>query len=270
MADKQCTKCGEIKPLELFVTDNRRTNGVGSSCKACDTASSVGRKLAIRAKAARWSWHSRLVDRWHSAKKRTGITLEEYAEHYELLQVTGTRDHWQSWWIGHNKQKSWLPSSHYRAIADAAGEPVPDPRRSTCFIYPSWWGDKEIYSWRYHNLPEFNASERLRRQITKSARCETAMKALRSILSGGTSRVRETIGCGPRTFYRHMLKQMPKDMTADDLSTSAVHIDHIRGRALFDLSDPEQWKECWHYTNLRPLWAQDNLRRPKDCSDVLL
>jgi hypothetical protein len=47
------------------------------------------------------------------------------------------------------------------------------------------------------------------------------------------------------------------------------HIDHIKPCATFDLADPEQQKKCFHYTNLRPLWASENLSRPKDGSDTL-
>ena len=41
------------------------------------------------------------------------------------------------------------------------------------------------------------------------------------------------------------------------------HLDHIRPCFTFDLSAPEQQKECFNYKNLRPLWAKDNLSRPK-------
>jgi hypothetical protein len=39
------------------------------------------------------------------------------------------------------------------------------------------------------------------------------------------------------------------------------HIDHIRPCASFDLTDPKQLKECFHYTNLQPLSARDNLSK---------
>ena len=39
------------------------------------------------------------------------------------------------------------------------------------------------------------------------------------------------------------------------------HIDHIRPCASFNLLDPIEQKICFHYTNLQPLWAEDNLKK---------
>ena len=39
------------------------------------------------------------------------------------------------------------------------------------------------------------------------------------------------------------------------------HIDHITPCTAFDLIDPEQQKKCFHYTNLQPLWAIDNMKK---------
>ena len=41
--------------------------------------------------------------------------------------------------------------------------------------------------------------------------------------------------------------------------TECWHIDHIKPCSSFDLTDEEQQKECFHYTNTQPLWAKDNL-----------
>lgn len=39
------------------------------------------------------------------------------------------------------------------------------------------------------------------------------------------------------------------------------HIDHKRPCDSFDLSDPAQQRECFHWSNLQPLFAVDNLRK---------
>ena len=39
------------------------------------------------------------------------------------------------------------------------------------------------------------------------------------------------------------------------------HIDHITPCTAFDLTDSRQQRVCFHYTNLQPLWAIDNMRK---------
>ena len=42
------------------------------------------------------------------------------------------------------------------------------------------------------------------------------------------------------------------------------HIDHIKPCCSFDLSKPSEQRKCFHYTNLQPLWAVDNLCKGKN------
>lgn len=69
----------------------------------------------------------------------------------------------------------------------------------------------------------------------------------------------ELIGCSPDELKKHLENQFQPGMTWDNHGLYGWHIDHIRPCASFDLTDPEQQKQCSHYTNLQPLWAQDNL-----------
>lgn len=39
------------------------------------------------------------------------------------------------------------------------------------------------------------------------------------------------------------------------------HIDHIRPVCSFDMFDPEQQRQCFHFTNLQPLWKNENFAK---------
>lgn len=74
----------------------------------------------------------------------------------------------------------------------------------------------------------------------------------------------ELLGCTVSALKAHLEAQFTKDMSWDTYGRHGWHIDHIKPIASFDLSIPEQVQECFHYTNLQPLWAEENLR--KGCS----
>ena len=46
------------------------------------------------------------------------------------------------------------------------------------------------------------------------------------------------------------------------------HVDHIKPCSSFNLEDPEEQKKCFHYKNLQPLWAKDNLAKGASVVDV--
>lgn len=40
-----------------------------------------------------------------------------------------------------------------------------------------------------------------------------------------------------------------------------ICIDHHLALANFDLTSPEELKKACHYTNLKPMWAKDNIKK---------
>ena len=50
-------------------------------------------------------------------------------------------------------------------------------------------------------------------------------------------------------------------MTWELFMLGKIHVDHKKPCASFDLSQEKAQRECFHYTNLQPLWAKDNLKK---------
>jgi hypothetical protein len=111
--------------------------------------------------------------------------------------------------------------------------------------------------------------ENIRKYANKKYKTDLRFK-LRSILSKritialkGTKNNNTTtlIGCTIEEAREHIEKQFKEGMSWENHGYNGWHIDHIIPCASFDLTDPEQQKKCFHYTNLQPLWAKENMSK---------
>jgi len=98
--------------------------------------------------------------------------------------------------------------------------------------------------------PLFKLIECLRSRILTAIKSQAGEKAAKSI---------ELLGCSIEHVRDHLESQFTEGMTWEN--QGEWHIDHIRPCASFNLEDPENQRKCFHWTNLQPLWAQDNIRK---------
>jgi hypothetical protein len=91
------------------------------------------------------------------------------------------------------------------------------------------------------------------------SRLQAAMRKKRIAKAAGTL---ELCGCDLPTLKQHIEAQFLPGMSWANWTMHGWHVDHIRQVCTFDLTDPDQQRLAFHYTNLRPLWAEDNRTRP--------
>jgi hypothetical protein len=111
---------------------------------------------------------------------------------------------------------------------------------------------KKAWSFKMKDVPVYKIKKNLRRRVHHALMGRNK--------SDNTFNL---IGCSPESFKMHIESLWLEGMSWDNYGPSGWHIDHIKPCHVFDLSDPEQQKECFHYSNQRPLWARDNLTRPR-------
>jgi hypothetical protein len=66
------------------------------------------------------------------------------------------------------------------------------------------------------------------------------------------------LGCSPQFLKEHIEKQFSDGMSWE-LVGKYIHIDHIIPLSSAN-TEEELYKLC-HYSNLQPLWAEDNLKK---------
>lgn len=71
----------------------------------------------------------------------------------------------------------------------------------------------------------------------------------------------ELLGCTREFLKEYIEAKFLPNMNWNNYGLKGWHIDHIIPCSSFDLTDKEQLKKCFHYTNLQPLWWKDNLSK---------
>lgn len=104
---------------------------------------------------------------------------------------------------------------------------------------------------RYRGSPKWRLENRLRCRLNQALRG----KGLR------VASALELVGCTLDQLAGHLEFLFEEGMTWDNYGE--WEIDHIHPVNQFDLSNPELQKICFHYLNLRPLWKEENVRRPR-------
>lgn len=103
---------------------------------------------------------------------------------------------------------------------------------------------------RYQKDLDFRLRNALRSRIRQAIKRDAGEKSIKTA---------ELIGCSVKELKQHLEAQFADGMSWDNYGQ--WHIDHIIPCASFDLKDEQEQRECFHYTNLQPLWGVDNIKK---------
>lgn len=101
---------------------------------------------------------------------------------------------------------------------------------------------------QYRNNIQFRLSQVMRVRV-------------RDALDGKTKSTSTTdlVGCTVEELKNHLGTLFEKEMNWDNFG--AWHIDHILPCKMFNLALESEQRKCFHWSNLQPLWAKDNIRK---------
>lgn len=100
---------------------------------------------------------------------------------------------------------------------------------------------------RYQNDPQYRLTRDLR-------------KVAYNCVKSSKQPPKNFLGCSREFFRAYIQFKFQDGMTWENYGKHpGWQLDHIKPLCSFDLTDPQQASIAFHYTNIQPLWAKDNL-----------
>ena len=270
---KRCPECREIKDIECFKVSKSRKSGRAIYCIECKLKKDRNYRISK-------GIVPRVEIEVEEGKKRCPRCKEIKAVEY-FNRSKGTKSGYDSWcrkclnerYHEKRREKGIVP----RILGGGAEEGK--KRCPTCGVIK----DIDCFGKRFATADKLSSQckecmrkyqiatkDRINKyHIERRARDENfrLAKNLRGRMGNvmkGRSKSASTmdlIGCTIEELWLHLECQFSEGMTRKNHGADGWHVDHIVPCANFDLTDPEQQRICFHYTNLQPLWATDNLRK---------
>jgi hypothetical protein len=267
---KKCSKCKVEKELDCFVKDKQKYDGLRSSCKDCSNVYNKkyykkNKKTKIKKqdpqylKEYRLKNKERIRERDKEYKLKNKEKVSKYQKEYRHKQKT--KDY-----------KTCRKCSELRLKEEFRKDcNTRDGITTICKSCDKLYREKNKDSinnyrikYRLENREKINKRELDRKnndpvyKLTSSIRCliKNTFKRNKNNYTK-SKRTEEILGCSIQEFIDHMSSKFTEGMTISN--HGKWHIDHIIPISL--AKTEEEVIKLNHYTNLQPLWAEDNLRK---------
>lgn len=237
---KACARCGEVKAAAEFSNAPRMRSGLSSYCRKCGSACTMAyhRRNPERAKAANRQTRERHRERRNAeARQRRQENIGAAREKDRRTRSSPAykawiREYQRAYYLA-NREKKLRQASEYRLRS-------PEAERR-------WARAKYL---RSKNDPAWV----LKRRVTIGLWRQLKGKQ-------GACHWFDLLDYSLEELRAHLERQFTNGMTWENMGK--WHIDHIIPIASFNVSSPDdpEFRRAWALTNLRPLWAKDNLRK---------
>jgi hypothetical protein len=227
---KICSKCKIEKHVNDFQKCKSNKDGLQKTCKICRKEKSIKDKNKISSyqKSRYLKNKNTLLKNAKTYRDKNKEKISLYKKQYRIKNVKTIK----------NKEKKYREANKKTL-----------QKRKKVYRIKNKESINSYFLAKYKNDYNYKISHLVRNRINKVVKQNTKSDSTFKLL-----------GCAIDFLREHLEKQFKEGMTWDNYG-KGWHIDHIKPCAAFDLTDPEQQKECFHYSNLQPLWAEENLSK---------
>ena len=219
-----CTVCGEDKPatIEFFCARKGGKFGFTAVCRICEKE---------RRKQRRADNYDKIREKEIAEKEKKRVYAREYLKKHP------------------NKNKDYYAKNRERLREQKRKHRIENPEQYRQYKIKNREKTAKYTLDKYNSDLQFNIKTKCRRRIGMALRKSYTTKAKKTT---------ELLGISYEGMKKHLESQFTEGMTWEKFMNGEIHIDHIRPLNYFDLTDPEEQKKAFHYTNTQPLWARDN------------
>jgi hypothetical protein len=114
-------------------------------------------------------------------------------------------------------------------------------------------------------IEKLRTLHKLKMQIVKRLRTSLC-DAIRNYRAKKSDATHKLLGCSFEYFFKYLEGKFEAGMHWGNhgRSTKGIkrwQIDHIKPISAFNILDPDEQKKCFHYSNLQPLWWEENIKK---------
>ena len=241
---RTCTDCKKDLPIDDFPPVGDKYNSIRRQCRLCH-----GLRCSKNPKALieRRKWVAELHDLQKKNKRRCSICKE--IKHLDTFPNDKSKKVFykkKSYCkeCAHNKWRiPYRKTENHKKLKAAQDKKYYKNNKEKIY--------KHIKE-RYHSDPQYKLSVNLRSRLGQFIRKNNTKKSISAL---------ELLGADVDFVKKYLQNKFLKGMTWDNWSRDGWHIDHIIPLSSFDLTKIEEQRKAFHYTNLQPLWAVDNLKK---------
>lgn len=238
MLNKICNKCGIEKSIEDFHKNKKGKFGRVETCKSCKVLINKHYHISYANKI-------HVIKNEETTKICTKCNLEKNLSEYSKSNASkvGIRSYCKA--CGNSScRKRYIKNRDYH-LNRRKKYYTKNKKRINQIN-----GKKKVEARRIDPLKRF--VHNFKNSIVKYIKKYKGIKKCKTI---------DLLGTDIISLRKHLESKFKEGMSWDNHGLYGWHIDHILPCASFDLTKEEDQRRCFHYTNLQPLWAEDNLKK---------
>lgn len=231
METKTCFTCKQEKPISEFRKNKRNKDGLNGACRTCSSEYSRLYRLNHPDEYVIYDQHRREKSK-KEKRHRKYQTQEKYINYRRELRQTPENKEYHRKYTTAQKYRDY--KNQYRIDN-----------------YDLVRGREREREKEYNKRPEVRIKRALRARLLGILKRGEGSKSGKMV---------ELVGCTMPFLREHLESLWKEGMSWDNYGFGRGHwvMDHIIPCERFVLTIPEEQKKCFHYSNIQPLWWEEN------------